>query len=520
MQFGNFIRESDGGIMKDSIRRARPATLPLALAILLGGVSLPSVASAQTAEERLVALERDLAEKKEEIVELEVKVQALRRDMALPGPLPTIAASESYKSDKTERCDIVAGSPDVIMKEVDAFENECLGLTGWKDYQTADLNVQLSGSTDGAAIEIVPSYTRRWGLPKKDLSPTGSYRTSYLTLKGGVRANLDPGKKTSTFADLSTFSAQPGLAGIAGIEYGLSWPKTHLAYRDAIVEALDKAREECLAHFASKPVGNLRADKEGEQRFIGMRSRSATAAACEGKELSDWMSDKDRRAAYYASITQPLWGVKATPMFFVGAEARYARPKYSYFPLVDPATTGQPLLTELPGAFPKGETTDSHRVYSLKLYAGTGFDASGTRKVSGDLSGSIAYRREFAYPADTEDQQLCANSPNFYLTCYKKNISAPYELKGWVLGGRLAFETSRFAFFPGLGIEFNVTHALDVGQWGFQVPLYFLPDDKGKSQGGVIIGCTTAGETRSGYPLEKDCRASLFIGTEFGLRKR
>lgn len=506
--------------MTNSTHRASPVTLALALAILLGGVSLPSVASAQTTEERLKALEDAVAKKKGEIAELEGQLQVLKRDLALPtGPSPVVKAAP-LTSDKPENCDIVGKSPHKIMAAVNDFQAKCLGFDEWKDYDTADLNVQLSGSTDDAAIEIVPSYTFRWGLPQNPRRD-GRFRTSYLTLKAGVRANLDEGKKTSTFADLSTFSSSPGLTGILGFEYGLSARKPYEHFRKGIAKGLIQARKECLAEFAATPVYDpLEFKPDSEERNIVVRPHSDVAAACEGKELSDWMADDERRSGYSTAIVQPLWGVKATSVFFFGAEARYGKPEYKFFPLVDPANTGEPLLSGLPAAFPEGETKRKESVYSIKAYAGTGFDDFGRAKIDGDISASIAYRREFAYPGGTGDQQVCANTAAPYLTCHKKNISAPYELDGWVLGARLAFEAPRIGFFPSLGMEFKGTYALDVDQWGFQVPFYFVPDDKGKTQGGIVVGCTTAGETRNGYPLEKDCRASLFIGTEFGLRKR
>jgi hypothetical protein len=478
----------------------------------LAGAS-PALANPSAMEEARTAIAKAMAARNEADRALAAAQAALaeaeRPGTSIAAKIPPLDQSDSAAEALPAYCDVGSSIPTQIVRRPNAFQAECLDLRRWKDFQVADLNVQLAGNSDSSMVEITPSYTWRWGPPEDPDQPTIGYPTSYLRLKGGLRASLDPGSKSASFADLSTFDLMSGVAGVFGIEYGRARSRPVAEYAADVGRALQKARQDCVDHYSRTPLRDPVMDAEATT--LVYRDETSIRALCHGKNLSAWMSDPGHASTYYQSLIHPVWGYNAVPRIFGGVEVSYSKPEYKFFPISDPAKTGHSLITALPADFPGGASKIRESVYSIKGYAGTGISRWA------DISFSLTYRKDFAFPKDTQDQQLCTGAGAPFDLCHKRNIAPPYQMKGFVAGGRLAFELPRLGFIPNIAVELRPSYALDIRRWGIEAPIYFVPDSKGKPHGGVLLGCTSAGETRTGYPLEKDCRASLFVGTEFRL---
>lgn len=433
-----------------------------------------------------------------------------------PAPTTASAAPEAVQQQNSaKQCDLLtARAPDAVIADPKGFSEAC--LKPWKTYDSEGLGVALVGSSDGSVAEITPTYTTRWRRPTPD-----GYIANYLRFKVGVSAPLDSDKKAATFADLSTFERSSGVAAIFGVEWGNGRPVT----RAQVATALAQIQADCVADQLTTPAANT-----FEQQALGIRSRDQVAANCQGERLDQWMSNKSRVDKYYDSIIRPLFAdyrksKDVVPAFwFGGFEGRLARSTYSFVPLVDPENTGIPLLTQLPPNFPGGDTKVPHHLYSFKAYFGRGtgghlpiFGANLLK--AGDFSLSMTYRRDFAFPKNTDQQQVCAPQDSAIL-CYKKNIAPPFELKGFVAGARAAFLFSQLSLIPSTAIELKGTYDFALRRWGAQVPVYFVAGDSGKPSGGILLSCTSAGHTDSGIKFDKDCRAAIFVGTEFRLDNR
>ena len=411
-------------------------------------------------------------------------------------------------------CVIDANTPEMIVNDPNGFHQRCLGLTKFSDFDTVDLNIQAQGSSGGGTIAVMPSYTIRWGPMAKTPQSAEGFGTRYLKLFGGIRASIDQGKTTASFADLTEPEIVSGVQGIIGAEIGGTVDHRPLShYTGGVSKALLKARADCIANR----IGAVLADPLSPTPAPSTRvyTREEAVRSCEGAQLSEWMAaDADRQKAYYRTIVQPIWNGGDGLRYYAGVEGTYAKPEYEFFPLSDPAKTGFPIITDLPTKFPKDPSTLSEETYSLKAYGGLGFD---------DLASiglALSYRRDFAFPKGTKNQTLCDETAASFTLCYDKNIAPPYELDGLVAGGRFGLNIPRQGFLPPFAIEFKPSYAFDVEQVGMEGSLFFVTDDQGKQKGGVIVGCTSEGSTRDGFALQRDCKASLFFGTTFSLDGR
>jgi hypothetical protein len=387
----------------------------------------------------------------------------------------------------------------------DDYRNECLAASKFKDLNISDLNFKIEGSKDSAAVEVVPAYTFRWRTYVPGQRDGFQLGTSYLRVRGGLRVNVDSGGN-ATFADLTVPNVTSGATAIGGVEFGGTLGRRDLKeYADKVAKTLKSARRACLAESLSAP----KSDSLEGQSEIQLHNGAEAIDQCDEESLSAWMTKN--KATYYHDLIPPLWDAKSGLRYYVGLQGTYSKPEFSFFPLVDPAGVGFPVD---PNAYPDGEIKDPERVYSVKGYGGLVF---------GDLAAaglSLSYRRDFKFPKGTKDQTVCKDGGDPYIRCRSVNIGPPYELKGWVVGGRAAVAIPRYAFLPPLGLELIPSYAFDVKQKGIVGSLFFASDSEGKTKSGIKLGCTSAGETKSGYPLEKDCKASLFFGTELNIEGR
>lgn len=445
---------------------------------------------------------------------------AERAIQANAAPAPPVITQASLVSAITSEGEAV--DPDTcrnaaaVVESANSFQLDCLGLKRLRDWNTADMNIQVAGSSEGGVIDVVPSYTFRW----RDPVGSGAYaahRSSYLRLSAGIRAAVGEGSEDATFANLAESELTPGVAGLFGIEYGIhrrrldrNQDPENPGLFESTQAAIRKARRECFAHHLAATAAGEAAPKAADGTAL---------VPCEGQHFRSWLSDDARRDGYYRSIVKPLWGVDDVPAFFVGATGFYGRNQYEFFPLEDPANTGATLLTSLPTKFPdEGSTKLDRDVFSFGGYLGGGWGSA--TGVGFSAAASMTYRRLLAFPDSpraTEDQQVCPPSGTPIVRCFEVNVAPPYELEGWVAGLRLGLRLPHLGFIPSAAVEARFTYSLEEEQWGVRVPIYFISDTTGAPNGGVVVACTGEGRTAAGYELKGDCKASLFVSTSFKL---
>lgn len=497
----------------------------LSAAVLLSSTAW-SAAPAQTSEiDARRVLDEAIAARAEAKRALEAADRAIAAAQALIGPdsvkapssLPDAVAQGSTSTEppfdpsakvpeKAILCRADAGGPLRVVTWPDAYRKICLQASKHRDLNVTDLNFRIEGTKDSAAVEVVPAYTFRWrtSVPGEDAGV--QLGTSYFRMRGGARVYLDSGGNAN-FADLTAPDVVAGTEGIAGIEFGGTLGRRNLdSYVKKVREALVAARQACLAEALSTP----RQDPlNAAGASLGLRDEAQAIAVCDEGSLSDWMTKK--KATYYHALIPPLWDAKSGMRFYAGVQGTYAKPEFAFFPLIDPAGVGIPLD---PNAYPDGQLKERESVYSVKGYGGLVFSELAAAGLS------LSYRRDFKYPKGTKDQTVCREGGEPYIRCASVNIGPPYELKGFVIGGRGALAIPRLYFLPPLGVEVLPSYALDVKQFGVVASLFFATDREGKTKSGIRVGCTSAGETDTGFPLQKDCKASVFFGTELNLEGR
>lgn len=485
------------------------------VACLAAGVPVqPALAQTQeVAAEELLARALDAQSKAQAALDTANEaVELAKAMMAAESPVEKRASTQPPVTSAVAEpiCVIDGDALRRIVDDPNSFHQRCLGLTEFSDFDTVDLNLQAQGSSDGGTIAVLPSYTWRWGPRINPLENAGGFGTRYFKVIGGIRAPIDPGQKTASFADLTEPEIVSGVQGVLGAEIGGTVGRRSLShYTEGVRKALLKARADCVASRIGEVVGDPLSPS------LLSSSRDEAVRSCEGAGLSEWMAaDADRRKVYYRTIVQPIWNVSDGLRYYVGVQGTYAKPEYEFFPLSDPAMTGFPTITDLPAEFPKGASTLSEETYSLKGYGGLVLDDFAS------IGLAASYRRDFAFPSGSADQTLCNETAASFTLCYDKNIAPPYELEGFVLGGRLGFDIPRQGFLPPFAIELKPSYALDVEQFGIQGSLFFLANAEGKQKGGVVVGCTDEVTTRHGFALKGDCKASLFFGTTFSLDGR
>jgi hypothetical protein len=422
----------------------------------------------------------------------------------VPAPPPVATADISPATPCS-----VALTADAIARNAVEFQS-CLGLKGWTHFDIADLNTQLTAKLVDTRIEVGPTFTLRWG-PPSEAEAGRKYRTAYLKTRAAFLAQVGSDSKTAAFADLTDTGHASGMGYMIGLEYGVSGarlfddPLNKDGYVDDVQKGLDAAARDCRVSASADLV-----PAEAVPGNSAFRTQQQIIDHCSGQNLLTWMRDEKNRSKYYRSIVQPIWGNAAKPEWYGGVDWRWRKPEYPYIPLKDPAGTGIPLVA----AIPADTTKQKEEVWALRGYIGH-------RPVPWlDLSASLSYRRDFVFPKGTGDQDVCPLAGGSFTICGKYNIAPPLELKGLVVGARAAVEIPRVGFLPNLASELKVTHDFETNQWGFQVPFYFVVDDKNVPNAGVLFGCTTGGRAAFDTLLPKDCKASVFLSTSFNIDGR
>lgn len=461
------------------------------------------------AEAARVKAERALQEATNALQEARQALAAARRAQLRAAP----AAAELSGSGE-DPCTSDQTDPDLVVNDPNLFQR-CIGLGRWRDFPQSELNINLAATSE-TTIDVIPSYTRYYRSPFTD----GEAFNWYWKVLGGVSVKLDSGKKSATFADLTKFEASRGIEYVGGLEIGFGPRRSRSDFLADARRGLLAARRACIAYYSSDPEADplvLPAPGQPGSTHTVLRTPSDVVSKCTGTALTSWIAvDPERREIYYKSIVKPQWGYGKANSLYFGAEGRLSEPELSFFPLHDPASTGMPLIRTLPPNFPKDASNVTPTLFSVIGYAGT---VLGNRV---GLSASLSYGRRADFLKDYKDVSVCApQQPEAaFLKCASINTAPPYVSEGWAIGGRAALAIGRFLFFPEMGLETKLSYRFDIDQFGIQVPFLTFLDDKGKTTAGVLLGCTTDGETANGFKIDGDCRASLFVGSSFKLAGR
>lgn len=389
------------------------------------------------------------------------------------------------------------------VRSVNDFTTECLGLESRADYKdSADLNFRFVGGKSGGALEAGPSYTMRFLTPA---SPDGTaFYNSSVTLDAKVFGKVGNDDR----GDLFDFTESKLLSG-AGLRFNVEYRRgKNLAAAD-------------LAKGIEAQLRQTLMDCRAESARTSSLDQPVGVPQCTGDGLAEWMRAKGRRTDYWSKIVKPLWGYDQEPSWFVGLGGSYGWSTLSFFPLIDSAKTGIATLNAI-----GGKVESKVHPYSIKGYIGTDLrDSSTPDWLKTSLALSLTYRREFDYPSNVKDQTICDTTPpaagapvKSYLVCQKANIGPFYESEGFVGGIALNVQTERRGWLPALGIAFKPSYAFDTKRFGFDMPVYFVTDDKGALTSGVQLSCRSAGQTENGYNIAKEnCKAALFLGSRLEL---
>lgn len=498
--FMTYQQRDHRGLAHAAAASTTAAILALAIVPPARAQGDPLAAAAEALDQ--AALARAQAQKALDAADVAVRTAQKALEAArAAGPLPAgdAAPAKLPTGGRPASCEAYDGDPAAIIDDTNAFQ-ACIGLRKWTDYSPADLNLKIVASSD-TSISIAPSWTL---YRKTRTTDAGDLYNSYHKLSGGIAAKLNSDKKAANFADLTSFEFVKGVEYTLGYEYGRTAASSRATYLKTASDALKAARRACIADLASDPA------------VMAEPSPIDISYRCSGAALTAWIaSDATRRTTYYRSMILPQWGQGKEPAFYIGAEAKYSKPEFAFFPLNDPAGTGPTPVTTLPPGFPNaGSSSASRSLFSLKAYVGT---------VAGDrigLSASVSYGRTATFLKAYDDQDVCAPQPAtgmLHLKCAKIDTAPPYYSEGWSVGGRAAVKVPRLLFLPELGLEAKLSYRFDIDQLGFEAPLRFAIDSDGKTTGGIRVGCTSDGSTSNGTKIAGDCQAAFFVGSAFKL---
>jgi hypothetical protein len=536
--------------MKDSIRPASPATLPLALAILLGGVSLPSVASAQTLEQRLSALEDALARKKGEIAELEGQVQTLRRDLGVkPAPVappvqpdPASALASAAPAGDLPLCSLETGpgrEKQFIPLEMKRCAKQALAAdSGGKvgrpreaaDRRGFNGKIDASGDSTEATLQYTTTTLGRYMMRKMD-DPYSGQRIVSNEYTIGIRGPIEDGKKSARLGNLDQI--QGGVNGF--LKFSRNY---HRAEDRPVVltrgdEKLPPLQEAC------------KKDEAWTKGHLGDADR------CSGVSFYRWIFEKDPEKGGFLhpdavdAYNAVYWSAAkdSYPVRGFGFELGAGLPKFTYYPFVtkkveDPTEPGEMKTVIDPEAFPadfyaKRTKDDAKYNFSLRGFGyvhgskdHNPFDglpnlfawSAGTT-----LIGSVTYKRDWSIRKEFKDLEICpVAKPGVSFTdgllCRKINAAAPEHEKGLVLGGEFRQRIDpRWRFLPPIGINAKITHQTWNGRYGLEVPIYIASDKDGALNGGLRFGHEWGGTNEDGTPFEAESIFGIFFGTTFDL---
>ncbi|HEX8223081.1 MAG TPA: hypothetical protein VF605_04595 [Allosphingosinicella sp.] len=534
--------------MKNAIRRASPAALPLAVAILLGSVSLPSAASAQTAEERLTALEKALAEKKGEIAKLDGQVQALRRDMGLSQPAappstPLASSNIASEAPAAEEHECSLESANGRAREFSRDDlNYCprLALTAdeggqFRAGRVADRRgfrgrINATGDSTEATLEFTTTTSSRFLRSTAD-DPAAGQRIVSKDYTFGIRGPVEDGKKSARLGNLDEI--QGGVNG-------------YLRFSRNTFLAEDKADVLTRGDEKLSPLQDT-CKKDDDWT----KSNLANADRCSGLLLYRWIFEKDPKKGGFLhpeaveAYNAVYWSAPkdSHPVRGLGFEVGAGRPKFEYYPFAtkeveDPFQPGKMKTVIDPDAFPadfyaKRTKNDSRYNFSLRGFgyvhgnrSHNPFDglpnlfawSAGTTLIA-----SVTYKRDWNIRKEFKDLEICPiPKPGVSFTdgllCRKINAAAPEIEKGFVIGGQIRQQIEPgWRFLPPIGIDAKLTHQTWNGRYGLEVPIYFASDKDGALNGGLRLGGEWGGTNDDGTPFESDWSIGIFFGTTFDL---
>jgi hypothetical protein len=494
------------------------APLSFTLAILLSGVSLPSTAAAQSAEERLSALERALTDKKGELTAMEAEVHALRRELGGPTSAPVPPAM----SDDTAGCSL-----DTLQGREAIFEdpNACTRPALAAPNLPASAGVPLPGrvldrrgftgilgaSGDSTLATLKYTTTTTTRIFPKDFS---YQRVRTRAYSFGGRATLDQGTKNGRIGTLDALTG--GLALFAGFSQNY-YP---IEDRGVVLQRAEKA------YKAGKEACEADAKK----------TKADPVIACAGQMLINWMFAGDEgafaRKDQVAAFNSAFWGsAQAVPQHGFGFEVEFARPVFDYYAfatkmVADPFNPGATKKVIAPELFPSdfaANSTKGDERYNLagKVFGYRHWAMEGVLNGT-TVIGSLAYKRDWSIPKEFKDAVICpipTAGQTFMApqSCTKINAAAPELDKGLIGGFEIRQRFNFFRFLPPIGVAPRYTYQFARERNAIEIPVYIASDDKGALTGGFRVAHEWGGTKRDGSDWENDTVFGVFFGATFDL---
>lgn len=527
--------------MTDSILRASPATASLALVILLAGISLPSVASAQTAEERLTALENALAERKAEIANLEGQVKALRKELS---PSPTVASSDECSIDTAvdrgkifDRTDTINRCTDLAMNPGKATTTSTPPADAGRGSETGQKvdridrrgfagRVDATGDSTEATLQYTTSSAFRRLLSPKVRGGEARQQIVSRDWTFGIRGEVDKGEKRARLGSLNEL--QSGIRGF--IKFGQHY-------------FVPESRSTVLA----------RAEKKFPAQAAACKAEKATKPDldCDGGGLLAWMFDRDAdkngmfaRPDSVSAYNDVYWASGyEKPVYGWGFDVSLGRPKFTYFPfatttITDPFNPSETKTVIDPSQFPADFASqtvkdETHLNWTVGGYAYLHGSSDGgpvflppdffSWSAGTTLIGSVTYKHEWAIDEDFKDLTICpapaagATFVDPFLCAKGLNGAAPAKDPGFVFGieMRQMIDSPWFRVLPPLGISAKYTYQTSNGRNGLEVPLYFATDKDGALTGGLRFAREWGGTKADGSPFKTDSQLGIFFGASF-----
>lgn len=392
------------------------------------------------------------------------------------------------------------------------------GLTGYKDYSSTEgVGLRFVGGGSDSTAELGIVFTRRDLFhPKLDtIGQKDTFHAKWLRFRPYLTASTSDGIGVIGTAKNKEFSL--GTVGL-GFDIRLSsGPKRYLGdARDNLASVLDEASAFCAKNMS-----------------LAVPDVTFQSAKCR-----QFIDAEDKGQALYLKGLAPFWGLDnkgadQPPAYYFGLNGVYGRQEESFYPLSNPGGTDIPTIPALPADLGKqGLAKKIFDPFFFKAYGGISLAQLGTfddkRAKSFDAGklwdvgvvGSIGYKSEVAYPADTEDQSLCytvtdpASPVLGYGRCKDVNIAAPYTADGFTIALGLNAKTPRSLFGrPEFGVLAEYFDGFD--QWHIKVPLVFAYDGDDKLKAGIQFDIRTEGRSKFGEVIEDEMVLGILLSHSF-----
>lgn len=427
------------------MKNARTGHLALALGVALTGLAAPSLAVAQTSRAA------EIAEIRAQVQALNERLKKLEAEEPADAPAASPASSQQPPASETAVATAPAGlaAPDRgVVRQVPA------PLDRPQQDNQARVEFTASSSNSEVAIKLGGGWS---GVTLADATHAGWATDSGWTVT--LSSPLSKGADFTTIATLDKLAS--------GTALKLQWGQFRVKVRQG---ATDQAVAEITAAARAECVAQAKASKQPTK-------------PCETPFIDDRFIEKYQKARY-GEFMQAFF--PAAPAFAYGLEGGVGYKSFSY---LDAATAA------------KHDTIRN----SLSAKAYVSIYPYGDPS---SLTAALSYQHAFK---DAKSSTLCPTpgGPG-PLVCMTGAVGKPLNDDAFLasLEARREFATIGIPFTKKIAVSAQVTRDFHANVTGVDVPVYFVPDEKGNLIGGIRFGWTSE---------KNDATFGLFVGSAFSL---